>query len=95
MQLGRDVIEPLLKLVSPQRVRFRGEASFWLAIGQVLKDGRSFGEHRPIVEMQSGHVPFRVDRAEVLAARSLASLCVNAIELEWDTQLAQHDVGRQ
>ncbi len=95
MQLGGDVVEPLLELVAFQAARLGSELCLRLAICQVLDDGDALGEYPAVVELQGWHVTLGADRAEVLSRGRLAGLGVDAFEIEGKAQLTEHDVRRE
>ena len=56
MDFGGDEVEPLLHAVAIHRACRRGEARFGFLVGQVLHDGRAFGEHLAVVELQGRQI---------------------------------------
>ena len=67
MQLGADEGEPLLQLVAFERVGSRCQTAFRDAVGDVLHDGRDFGQIPAILEFQHRYVALGVDGEKVAA----------------------------
>jgi hypothetical protein len=95
VQLGVGEAQPLLQLVTFDRVGTRRETTRGLAVGDVLDDRRAFGQAQAIVEFEHRHVTLAVDRREVTAVGQLALADINANEFEVEPGLAQRNVWRQ
>ncbi|MPN52576.1 hypothetical protein SDC9_200238 [bioreactor metagenome] len=61
MQFGGDEIQPFHQSVTLQRASCRCQAFFWHTVSEVLNDGRPFGEHLPIIHLQSGDTAQGID----------------------------------
>src|SRR5208337_5357900 len=66
-----------------------------LQVRQILNDGRPFGEHLPVIELQRGHGPLGIDGEEVDARRGLLRLQIDLFAGERQAGLEQYDMRRE
>src|ERR1700722_16233352 len=82
VDLARDEVEPLLRVVALHRAGRGDEPGRRLQVGEVLVDDRAFGEERPVIEPQGGHVSLRVHGVEIGPVVRLVGSQVDSNELD-------------
>jgi hypothetical protein len=70
-----------------------GQDHLGFAVGQVLHDGRAFGEDGAVVELQGGHIALGVDGAEVAPIAGLLGLEIDLDHVMRQAEFVQDDVG--
>jgi hypothetical protein len=73
VHLGRNEVQPFDQAIALQRAVGGRQLAIRRHVGDELDDGRAFGQHGAILQLQGGHIAFRVDRQEVGAAGGLAA----------------------
>ncbi|KAG0918166.1 hypothetical protein G6F32_016432 [Rhizopus arrhizus] len=77
MDFGADEVQPFLQPAARPRAVGRRQAGLGLQVGQILDDGRAFGQHLAVVQLQRGNVSLAVDRTEVAAIGGLPGRVVD------------------
>ena len=93
MDFGVDQAEHGLQLVARDGAIGRGETALRRLVGDVLHDGRPFGEDGAIVQFERWHIAVGVDGQVVATIGGLLGLEIDAHQLEGQARLAQGDVG--
>ena len=95
MQLGADEVQPALQAVARQRAIGRCQFLVRHLVGDVLHDGRTFGQARTVVQLQQRHVAQRVDGVVVGAVVELVGLGRRTQRGEGQAGFVQCDVRGQ
>src|SRR5205085_4911459 len=73
----------------------RRKPALRILVGQVLHDGRAFGEQLAAVEHKGGHGALRIDLVKVTAVFERVRLEINLHEIDRHTGLFGHDMRRK
>ena len=92
MQLGADEVEPRLHLCACHSAIGGGQLLVGHLVGDVLHDGRTFGQAGTVVQLQQGDVAQRVDGVVVGAVFQLVGLGGRQQVLELQAGFVQGDV---
>jgi hypothetical protein len=90
-----DVIQQLHEAVTLEGAIGRRQAGLRLLVGDILNDGRAFGEQLPILHDQGRYGALGVDRGEVGAGLGFFALQVDFLGGEVEARFEQHDMGRE
>ena len=95
MQFGRDIAQPLQRMVARQAARRGQQLAIGLQVRQVLHDSGAFGKQRAVIQLQRRNLTFRVDLQIVFAAfgHFFRQVDINLSEIE--IAFAQNDMGRK
>ncbi|CAM2153239.1 hypothetical protein PT2222_20112 [Paraburkholderia tropica] len=93
VHIGIDEREPLLQAVARHRFMGRREFGFGRTVREKLEDGGAFGQDRPVVEFECGHVALRIDAEEVDAALRAFRRQVDFFECDGNAAFARDDMG--
>src|SRR5207247_4562672 len=92
VQLRGDEVEPFLDAIALLAPGGRNEPGAWRLVGDVLDDGRPFGQAIAVVERQHRDLALGVDLQKMGAVFGFLGAEVDLLELERDAGFAQHDV---
>ena len=95
VQLGGDEVEPLDQAITRHRAGGRGQVAGGHLVGDVLHDGRAFGQALAVVQLQQRHIAFGVDAVVVGAIGQLVGLGAGEHSVELQAGLVENDVRAQ
>lgn len=92
VQFRGNEVELLLQSRTGKRSRFRRQAARTVAVGEILHDRRTLGQHLAVAEPKRRHVALGIDGAEIRSGFGRLGRDVDAFDIELPAQLVQNDV---